>query len=54
MTRSYLEPITETILELVEQDLLYEDDGETALLASDRPSSTSPLPPGENRLQAED
>ena len=38
MARSYLEPITETILELVDQDLLYEDDGETALLACDRPS----------------
>jgi hypothetical protein len=34
--RSYFLPITETILELVEQDLLYEDDGETALLLSDR------------------
>jgi hypothetical protein len=35
--RSYLGPVTETILELVEQDLLCEDDGETALLVSDRP-----------------
>jgi len=34
--RCYLHPVSETILELVEQDLLYEDDGETALLASDR------------------
>jgi len=34
--RSYLDPVSETILELVEQDLLYEDDGETALLLSDR------------------
>jgi hypothetical protein len=40
-----LEPVTETILELVEQDLLYEDDGETALLISDRSSSTyMPVP----------
>jgi hypothetical protein len=52
MTRSYLEPITETILELVEQDLLFEDDGETALLACDRPSATPPLAPGESRPQA--
>ena len=36
MARTYLEPVTETILELVQQDLLYDDDGETALLASDR------------------
>jgi len=35
--RSYLDPVSETILELVEQDLLCEDDGETALLVSDRP-----------------
>jgi hypothetical protein len=34
--RSYLHPLSATILELVEQDLLYEDDGETALLISDR------------------
>jgi hypothetical protein len=45
MARSYLAPVTETILELVEQDLLYEDDGETALLISDRSSSTyMPVP----------
>ena len=44
--RSYLHPVTATILELVEQDLLYEDDGETALLISDRPvSSYLPAPP---------
>ena len=53
MTRSYLEPITETILELVDQDLLYEDDGETALLISDRPSA-SPLPPGRGRRELGD
>jgi len=45
MARSYLAPVTETTLELVEQDLLYEDDGETALLISDRSSSTyMPVP----------
>ncbi len=44
-TRGYLEPVTETILELVEQDLLYEDDGEMALLLSDRSSATcKPVP----------
>ncbi|MGD0984076.1 MAG: hypothetical protein ABSA65_09715 [Acidimicrobiales bacterium] len=53
-TRSYLEPITETILELVEQDLLYEDDGETALLISDRPSPTFGPPPAGACLPAED
>ena len=36
--RGYLEPVTETILERLEADVLYEDDGETALLLSDRPS----------------
>lgn len=35
-SRSYLGPVSETILELLDGDLLYEDDGETALLASDR------------------
>jgi hypothetical protein len=35
--RSYLHPVTETILELVDQDLLYEDDGETTLLSFDHP-----------------
>ena len=42
--RDYLHPVTTTILELVEQDLLYDDDGETALLASDRFSSCLPVP----------
>ena len=47
--RSYLEPVTETILELVEQDLIYEDDGETALLLSDRLSPTlRPAPAGDH------
>jgi len=42
--RDYLHPLTETILELVEQDLLYKDDGETALLLSDRLSTRLPVP----------
>jgi hypothetical protein len=46
--RSYLEPVTETILELVEQDLLYEDDGETTLLLSDRSASTHMAVPAED------
>lgn len=37
--REYLEPVTETILERLEEDLIYEDDGETALLLSDRSPS---------------
>ena len=41
MARSYLEPVTETILELVEQDLLYEDDGE---LPCSPPTDSPPLP----------
>jgi len=46
-SRSYLRPITETILELLDHDLLYEDDGETALLASDRLSARMPVPADE-------
>jgi len=46
--RSYLEPVTETILQLVEQDLLYEDDGETTLLLSDRSASTRMAAPAED------
>ena len=42
--RDYLHPVTETILELIEQDLLYEDDGETAILLSDRFSTRMPVP----------
>ena len=38
--RSYLRPVTETIVEMLEQDLLIDDDGETALLSSEHP-----LPP---------
>lgn len=34
--RGYLEPVTETIFDEVDQDYLYDDDGETALLLSDR------------------
>jgi hypothetical protein len=45
---SYLEPVSETILELVEQDLLYEDDGETALLLSDRLSPVRRPVPAED------
>ena len=45
--RSYFRPITETIGELVEQDLLYEDDGETALLLSDRVASARAPVPGD-------
>ena len=37
-----LDPVSETILEQLEEDVLYEDDGETALLLADRPSSESP------------
>jgi hypothetical protein len=46
--RSYLDPVSETILELVEQDLLYEDDGETALLLSDRLSPVRRPVPAED------
>jgi hypothetical protein len=42
--RDFLHPVTETILELVEQDLLYEDDGETALVVSDRLSTRRAAP----------
>jgi len=52
--RSYLEPVTGTILELVEQDLLYEDDGETALLLSDRLSPTLSPAAAEDGVPAED
>jgi len=51
--RGYLEPVTETILELVEQDLLYEDDGETALLLSDRLSPALGAGPDEKCVPAE-
>ena len=54
MARSYLEPVTETILELVEQDLLYEDDGETALLASDRLSPIAGPAPARTRPATQD
>jgi hypothetical protein len=37
--RGYLDPVSETILEQLEEDVLYEDDGETALLLADRLSS---------------
>ena len=46
--RCYLEPVTEAILERVEQDVLYEDDGETALLLSDRPSTARRSVPAES------
>jgi hypothetical protein len=54
MARSYLEPVTGTILELVEQDLLYEDDGEPALLASDRLSPTVLAARARDRVPPED
>ncbi len=46
--RSYLGPVTETILELVEQDLLYEDDGETTFLLSHRLSTRLNAAAGED------
>ena len=46
--RSYLGPVTETILELVEQDLLYEDDGETTFLLSHRLSARLNAAAGED------
>ena len=54
MARSDLEPVTGTILELVEQDLLYEDDGEPALLASDRLSPTVLAARARDRVRPED
>jgi len=45
--RCYLQPVTETILDRLEQDVLYEDDGETALLLSDRVSSVQARVPAE-------
>ncbi len=45
--RSSLGPTTETILERLEEDVFYEDSGETALLLSDRPSPTLRTVPAE-------
>jgi hypothetical protein len=42
--RDWLHPVTATVLELLDQDLIYEDDGETALLLSDRLSATMSVP----------
>jgi hypothetical protein len=42
--RDWLHPVTATVLELLDQDLIYEDDGETALLLSDRLSTTMSVP----------
>jgi len=45
--RRHLAPVTEVILDRLEQDVLYEDDGETALLLSDRPSAARLMAPAE-------
>src|SRR5271166_5904393 len=45
--RGYLEPVTGTILDQTEQDDLFDDDGETALLLSDRPTSVRSIVPAE-------
>ncbi len=43
--RDWLHPVSTTILELLDRDLIYDDDGETALLLSDRLSVTRmPVP----------
>ena len=45
--RGCLEPVTETIFDEADQDDLYDDDGETALLLSDRPMSVRGTAPAE-------
>jgi hypothetical protein len=48
VVRSYLQPVTATILELVDQDLLYEDDGETTMFSFDHTFSSQTAAPVED------